>query len=221
MNATQLRELIESMTKSFEDIAKDIVKGKGSGSKETNYMKDELIEALVKQVQQLSVNYVAAISQQEWDTCDKEWHSKGTYRPKRDIVCYRCVEKGHMAPTCISETKYREPKEERRPTDNDQKVNYCDYKYDSNESEPLLIDVGGQLEPMELDEPWPVKQLRRKSGPSVVDNLVPYNIADDLLNTRANTTYGQMLQYPNQRQNLAQVMRQPLVALEPKKIRVP
>ncbi|CAG8747670.1 8989_t:CDS:1, partial [Cetraspora pellucida] len=39
MNAAQLKELIKSMTKSFEDAAKDIVKGKGSGSKETNYVK--------------------------------------------------------------------------------------------------------------------------------------------------------------------------------------
>ncbi|CAG8651816.1 6621_t:CDS:1, partial [Cetraspora pellucida] len=64
----------------------------------------------------------------------------------------------------------------------------------------------GQLKPMKLDEPWPVKQSRRKRGLSVVDNLMPYNIAEDLLNTRANAMYGQMLQYPNQRQNLAQVM---------------
>ncbi|CAG8518727.1 3657_t:CDS:2, partial [Cetraspora pellucida] len=78
--------------------------------------------------------------------------------------------------------------------------------------------VGGQTEHMELDEPRLVKPSRRKRGLSVVDNLMPYNIADDLLNTRANTTYGQMLQYLNQRRNLAQVMRRPLVALEPKEI---
>ncbi|CAG8794318.1 14195_t:CDS:2 [Gigaspora margarita] len=39
MNAAQLKELIESMTKSFEDAAKDIVKGNRSGPKETNQVK--------------------------------------------------------------------------------------------------------------------------------------------------------------------------------------
>ncbi|CAG8710186.1 17031_t:CDS:2, partial [Cetraspora pellucida] len=82
----------------------------------TTYKKDELIEALVKQVQQLSVNYVMATNQQERDTRDKEWYS----------------EKGHFARTCMLERKYGEPKEERRPTDNDRRVNYCDYEYDAD-----------------------------------------------------------------------------------------
>ncbi|CAG8469669.1 6930_t:CDS:2, partial [Dentiscutata heterogama] len=216
--------------------------------------KDELIEALVKQVQQLSVNYVAATNQQEKDPCEKYRENP---RPRREIVCYRCGEKGHIARHCMSEKKYQEPKEEeRRPTDNVRRVNYCEYeenelyvvdkrkqqvqpdtpekrprlqpesKWDNRlrtrpENEPLQANVEDHVEPMRLDESRPIKKPKRKRGTSVIDKLVPYNIAEDLLNSRANATYGQLLQYPNQRSNLAQVLRRPLVAQEPKEIRIP
>ncbi|CAG8635973.1 4552_t:CDS:2 [Gigaspora margarita] len=40
---------------------------------------------------------------------------------------------------------------------------------------------------------------RRKRGPSVIDQLEPYYVAQDILNTQASVTIGQLLQYPNQR----------------------
>ncbi|CAG8592867.1 28848_t:CDS:2, partial [Racocetra persica] len=168
--------------------------------------KDELIEALVKQVQQLSVNYVAATNQQEKDTREKERY-KEISKPRKEIVCYRCGEKGHIARYCLSEKKYKEPnEEERRPTDNVRRVNYCEYEEDElyvvdkrkqqvqpdtpdkrprlqpeskwdnrlrprTENEPLLVDVGGQIEPMELGESRSIKKPRRKRGPSVIDRL--------------------------------------------------
>ncbi|CAG8529098.1 13411_t:CDS:2 [Cetraspora pellucida] len=69
------------MTKLFEDAAKDIIKEKGSVLKKTNNMKvrsfnsdkkDELIKALVKQMQQLLLNYIVATSQQEQNMHNKK-----------------------------------------------------------------------------------------------------------------------------------------------------
>ncbi|CAG8528546.1 2576_t:CDS:2 [Racocetra fulgida] len=61
------------MTKSFEDAAKDIIRALVNLDK-----KDKIIEALVKQVQQLLVNYVAANNQQEKDTHEKENEAERT-----------------------------------------------------------------------------------------------------------------------------------------------
>ena len=64
---------------------------------------------------------------------------------------------------------------------------------------------------MELDEeetpeiiPTPVttpkasKKPRMKSQPSVIDNISPYDISDDILQYKSSATLGQILQYPNQ-----------------------
>ncbi|CAG8484525.1 14766_t:CDS:2, partial [Dentiscutata heterogama] len=68
----------------------------------------------IKQVQQLSVNYIVANNQQE-----KDMHERKKYRenskPRKEIVCYRCGKKGHIA-------RYY----------NVRRVNYCDYKYEED-----------------------------------------------------------------------------------------
>ncbi|CAG8819697.1 5882_t:CDS:1, partial [Racocetra persica] len=47
--------------------------------------KDEIIEALVKQVQQLSVNYVIANNQQEKDTYEREKYRENP-KPRKEII---------------------------------------------------------------------------------------------------------------------------------------
>src|SRR5260363_304601 len=62
--------------------------------------------------------------------------------------------------------------------------------------------------------PIPVKatnRTRRHRGPSVVDLIPPYNIAEDLLSQHANATYGQLLQVPKQRNNLSQALKRPII----------
>ncbi|CAG8615566.1 11185_t:CDS:2 [Acaulospora morrowiae] len=54
-------------------------------------------------------------------------------------------------------------------------------------------------------------RIKRQRGPSVVDQAPLYNVAEDLLNQRANATYAQLLQIPKQRQNLAQALKRPIV----------
>ena len=61
-------------------------------------------------------------------------------------------------------------------------------------------------------ETEPIKVLtpmkkRNKKLPSIIDQLEPYDISQDLLHKQAQATYGQLLQYPNQRKKLAQTMR--------------
>ncbi|RIB30699.1 hypothetical protein C2G38_2026641 [Gigaspora rosea] len=45
------------------------------------------------------------------------------------------------------------------------------------------------------------EKLKRKRGLSVVDNLSPYDVTEDILSLPAIATVGQMLQYLNQRKN--------------------
>jgi len=42
---------------------------------------------------------------------------------------------------------------------------------------------------------------------SVIDELEPYNITNDILNTKVSMTIGQALQLPTQRKNLAQALK--------------
>ena len=45
--------------------------------------------------------------------------------------------------------------------------------------------------------------------PSIIDQLSPYDISDDILTMQAQATLGQMLQYPNQRKNLVKILKRP------------
>ncbi|RIA94317.1 hypothetical protein C1645_818239, partial [Glomus cerebriforme] len=52
---------------------------------------------------------------------------------------------------------------------------------------------------------------KTKRGPSVIEQLPPYNIADDILTQKANVTLGQMLQLPKQCRNFAEIIRRPAI----------
>ncbi|CAG8543528.1 5337_t:CDS:1, partial [Dentiscutata heterogama] len=110
--------------------------------------KDELIEALVKQVQQLSVNCVAAHNQQEKDTREREKYQENP-KQRREIVCYRCGEKGHMTRFCMSEKRSKKPSEVEKPhTENVSRVNYC-------ENELYAVDKRKQQEQPDVPEKRP------------------------------------------------------------------
>ncbi|CAG8504774.1 6570_t:CDS:2, partial [Scutellospora calospora] len=56
------------------------------------------------------------------------------------------------------------------------------------ENEPLLVDVGDQLEPMELDESRKIRRPRKKRELSVIDKLTLYNVMDDILSLPVRAT---------------------------------
>lgn len=62
------------------------------------------------------------------------------------------------------------------------------------------------MEAEEIIDPKP-KRILKRHLPSVIDQLTPYDISEDLLSMRAQAMYGQLLQYPNQRRYLAKAMR--------------
>ncbi|CAG8854031.1 16761_t:CDS:2, partial [Gigaspora margarita] len=85
-----------------------------------------------------------------------------------------------------------------------QNVNLCDR--DNTEYEPEEEDAFV----------LPLSRHQPRRDPSVVDKLDPYNVAEDILSMQASATIGQLLQYPNQRRNLAQVLKRPMVVeIEP------
>jgi len=57
-----------------------------------------------------------------------------------------------------------------------------------------------------LNQPLEKKQLRR---PSVIDQIPDYDIANDILQTKANVTLGQMLRIPKQRTNFSKLLKRP------------
>ncbi|CAG8822167.1 24833_t:CDS:2, partial [Gigaspora margarita] len=105
----------------------------------------------------------------------------------------------------------------------DKNVNFCEIIYDDDSSEKEVYNVGSGATPQKkLNEqeqkrsfnPNPEMErsniTNKKKGrcrPLVIDSLSPYNVTEDILALPTTVTVGQMLQYPNQRRNLAQVLK--------------
>ncbi|CAG8661664.1 16912_t:CDS:2 [Cetraspora pellucida] len=73
------------------------------------------------------------------------------------------------------------------------------------------INENSQSLPKKVSPPRP----RQKRESSIINKLVPYDVSDDIINSRANVTLGQILQYPDQCQKLAKVLKCPLLPLVP------
>ncbi|CAG8729515.1 12998_t:CDS:2, partial [Cetraspora pellucida] len=52
-------------------------------------------------------------------------------------------------------------------------------------------------------------QKTSKKKSFINDKIKPYDIANDLLAAKSNATFGQLLQYSNQKRNLARALRRP------------
>ncbi|CAG8551394.1 13795_t:CDS:2, partial [Cetraspora pellucida] len=87
-------------------------------------------------------------------------------------------EKEHIAQFCILEKKYGEPKKKRWPMDNDQRVNYCNYKYNDNKvymtnkkKQTIQLDTANKrprLQPevkaYEVEQVMAVQEIEKKKG---------------------------------------------------------
>ncbi|CAG8617805.1 5776_t:CDS:2, partial [Cetraspora pellucida] len=117
--------------------------------------------------------------------------------------CYNCGKKGHIARNC---------------------VNFCDLVQNSGREVYNISNGGVQLKILKCSEKsgWGKSSLitagqtssykpKQKRGPSVIDTVLPYNVADDILSLPTNATVGQILQYRNQRKNLAKILKQLLL----------
>ncbi|CAG8634645.1 3519_t:CDS:10, partial [Cetraspora pellucida] len=183
---TSPRDLNEAIVAARKVEAGDYYSTHTSETTQSTDKKDELIEALVKQVQQLSVNYVALNNKKEKDIPEPERRCDNYREPRREIVCYGCGEMGHIA-------RYSdEPEKKLRLQAESRWKNRLRQRRDE---EPPLVDLNNTPDLMEEDEFRPILKPRRRRELSIVDKLAPYNIAQDLLNAPANVTYGQMLQY--------------------------
>ncbi|CAG8778861.1 8307_t:CDS:2, partial [Acaulospora morrowiae] len=140
-------------------------------------------------------------------------------RPRKNDKCFQCGEYGHIARYC-----------DKRPVDNQEHLrrprsvkhyelegddDYEIEEYDEQRARRKPDRVPSteveihedELMDLDLEE---IPKLRKKRGPSVVDSLTSYNIADDVLTLKSNITLGQLLQYPNQCRNLAKILRRPV-----------
>src|SRR6185312_1151694 len=73
------------------------------------------------------------------------------------------------------------------------------------QNEPDIMDA---VLPEVTFQPKESKQkIKLKSQPSVIDQIKPYDIANDILNMKSSATLGQMLQQPSQRRNLAKILQ--------------
>jgi hypothetical protein len=71
------------------------------------------------------------------------------------------------------------------------------------------VDEFMEVETPQIITPTPKKKVKR--GPSQIDQMPPYNVMQDLLQMPSSAKIGQLLQYPNQRRNLAQGLRRPKI----------
>ncbi|CAG8703426.1 21953_t:CDS:1, partial [Gigaspora rosea] len=75
------------------------------------------------------------------------------------------------------------------------------------EPEPIKIDT-----PIKIAKP--TKQTPVKRLPFVINKLEPYNITNDILNTKVSMTIGQALQLPTQQKNLTQALKRKTTTTE-------
>lgn len=67
-------------------------------------------------------------------------------------------------------------------------------------------------DPMQVENDHPTreipeKKLKSKRQASVIDQVTLYDVLEDILSMQSSATIAQMLQYPNQRRNLAKILR--------------
>ena len=142
------------------------------------------------------------------------------------VICFRCEEKGHIARKCLSEKVM--PQENWRSKNNDankREVNMLEQEVfpairrkrsESQRETTTRRTRSKPNEPMEISEEIPetivnnttsTPRRRIPRGPSILDNIEPYNIWDDLVNVKANVNIGQMMQCREQQRKLLQIMR--------------
>ncbi|CAG8843059.1 15027_t:CDS:1, partial [Gigaspora margarita] len=59
-----------------------------------------------------------------------------------------------------------------------------------------------------------IKKSRTKHQLSIIDQLELYDILTDLLTSRVNVTYSQMLRYSDQEQKLAKILKRPIAPVK-------
>jgi hypothetical protein len=71
-------------------------------------------------------------------------------------------------------------------------------------TKPTPMQIDDFVMPPKVKKPVQKKQQRQ---PSVIDNVKPYDVSQDILNTPASATLAQMLKYPDQRKRLAEMLK--------------
>ncbi|CAG8664047.1 17619_t:CDS:2, partial [Cetraspora pellucida] len=130
-----------------------------------------------------------------------------TYKPEGELEAY-------ITPTARHEP-YPPPRSRGRPRKSESQV---EERLRANLpvveiSVPVLAQENEYS--LSVVEETSLSRIRRKREPSVIDKLVPYDMSNDIISLKANVTLGQMLQYPDQRQKLAKVLKRPLLPLVP------
>src|SRR5688572_20674369 len=75
--------------------------------------------------------------------------------------------------------------------------------YESND------EVMEEVRPKTTPVNKPAKKTRAKRQPSIIDEIPPYDIAQDILNLQSTAKLGQMLKYPDQKRNLTKILKRP------------
>ncbi|CAG8739219.1 14087_t:CDS:2, partial [Dentiscutata erythropus] len=76
-----------------------------------------------------------------------------------------------------------------------------DFEQDPYEEEPME-----EVKPTEVK---PAKKPRMKRQPSIIDQMTPYDISQDILNMQASAKIGQLLKYPDQKKNMSKILKRP------------
>ncbi|CAG8510750.1 31934_t:CDS:2 [Gigaspora margarita] len=150
-----------------------------------------------------------------------KWERKG------ELKCYNCSKIEHAAKNCMSEkTKYLYPDQRKDNYNKTKTISFCEIEETNNNEVYMLDNITSQKtkkcladpkwegklrkESTSVQDPTPLNKTKGKRRLSKIDSLNPYNVADDILALPTSATVGQNLQYPNQRRNLAKILKCPV-----------
>ena len=182
----------------------------------------EAINKLTQQIEQISLNYANisnSLNKQNEPRENKRYNRNKNFQrkgrtDKRNIVCYKCGNKGHYARECLSEKNNNQSNSNSKRKD----ANYLetsDY-YDEPGNSGTIPEHGEVYGIEPSSESGKERKLLKRNKPeekhttkisAQVDKITPYNVVDDILNVQVSANIGQMLQYPNQRRNLTKALR--------------
>ncbi|CAG8504509.1 31237_t:CDS:2 [Gigaspora margarita] len=152
------------------------------------------------------------------------------------------MEPGHLVRNCISEKKnyiYIRQNKGKEYDNKPKNISFCELKDDRKEEVFIANNISSEKEKrlrkmvriyqeqleknpnMEIENPFIEKPLlqekpKKKRGPSKIDSLTPYNVADDILSLPTSVKVEQILQYPNQRKNLVKILKRLSISKEAK-----
>ena len=178
-------------------------------------LKDD-VDNLTKKFEQMSLNLVdilAALGGETKEKPERKLFRRNKSPTRKEIICYRCGEKGHIASKCLSE-KIKDVNNIDIESEEEYEVFPAirrKLRSESRKEKGLL-----EKTPEETHIETPILEKKKKSPPkprepSKIDQTPPYNVMDDLMTLPAHITVGQLMKYPDVKRAILKAYQRPII----------